>query len=81
MPIEWQPQVRLRGLDPAARYRVRVWPEVDDTFVRRNALVRGGDELMSAGLFLDDSAREFSVAWRFPGSPVRARSHLNQEGE
>ena len=48
----------LRGLDPGLRYRVRVWPETSDTLVRRNTLVRGGDELMAVGLFLDDDARE-----------------------
>jgi alpha-galactosidase len=50
--------VPLRGLDPTLRYRVRVWPETSDTLVRRNTLVRGGDELMRVGLFLDDDARE-----------------------
>jgi alpha-galactosidase len=50
--------VPLRGLDPTLRYRVRVWPETSDTLVRRNALVRGGDELMAVGVFLDDDARE-----------------------
>ena len=28
------------------------------TLVRRNTLVRGGDELMAVGLLLDDDARE-----------------------
>lgn len=57
-PLPGPRSVRLRGLDPATRYRVRVWPATDDTLVRRNALVRGGDDLMHAGLFLDDGSRE-----------------------
>ena len=48
----------LRGLDPTLRYRVNVWPGTTDTLVRRNTLVRRGDELMAIGLFLDDDARE-----------------------
>ena len=64
-PVPGPRSVRLRGLDPATRYRVRVWPDVDDTLVRRNALVRGGDELMSAGLFLDDGARESAIRGDF----------------
>ena len=55
----------LRGLDPAARYRVRVWPETIDTLVRRNTLIRGGDELMAVGLFLDDDARESATRGDF----------------
>jgi alpha-galactosidase len=50
--------LRLRGLDPAAAYRVTVWPPSGDTLERMNSLVRGGDELMRVGLFLDDDARE-----------------------
>ena len=50
--------VPLRGLDPAARYRVSVWPKADDSLTRANEMVRGGDELMSTGLFLDDNAWE-----------------------
>lgn len=48
----------LRGLDVTRRYQVRVWPGASDTLARRNTLVRGGDELMTVGLFLDDDARE-----------------------
>jgi alpha-galactosidase len=43
-------RLRLRGLDPAAAYRVSVWPGGDDTVARANAGVRGGDELMNVGL-------------------------------
>jgi alpha-galactosidase len=51
-------QLRLRGLDPAARYRVTSWPAIDDTLTRMNAAPRGGDELMQIGLLLDDRAWE-----------------------
>ncbi len=57
-PVPGPGSLPLRGLDPDLRYRVSVWPEASDTLVRRNALVRGGDELMAVGLFLDDDARE-----------------------
>ncbi|MGZ4397528.1 MAG: GH36 C-terminal domain-containing protein, partial [Gaiellaceae bacterium] len=49
-----------RGLDPAARYRVSVWPAVDDSISQANARIRGGDELMAAGLVIPgerDAAR------------------------
>jgi alpha-galactosidase len=48
----------LRGLDPSVRYRVSLWPASEDALARANALVRGGDELMAVGLFLDDHAWE-----------------------
>jgi len=48
----------VRGLDPEARYRVTTWPMADDRLTRANSLERGGDELMSVGLFLDDHAWE-----------------------
>ncbi len=50
--------LRLRGLDPAARYRVSVWPAATDALVASNASVRGGDDLMQVGLLLDDRAWE-----------------------
>ena len=50
--------LRLRDLDPGARYQVTSWPAIDDTLRRANALERGGDELMHVGLFLDDRAWE-----------------------
>ncbi len=50
--------LRLRGLDPRGRYQVSLWPAVDDWLARANILERGGDELMSQGLFLDDHAWE-----------------------
>jgi len=63
VPGPWT--LRLRGLDPALRYRVRVWPAASDTLVARNELVRGGDDLMAVGLFLDDDARESGVRGDF----------------
>jgi hypothetical protein len=45
-------RVRLRGLDPAASYRVSVWPATGDPIEAMNAIVRGGDDLMNAGLLL-----------------------------
>jgi alpha-galactosidase len=50
--------LRLRGLDPAARYRVSVWPAATDALVASNASARGGDDLMQVGLLLDDRAWE-----------------------
>jgi len=44
--------LRLRGLDPAATYRVRIWPQVASQADEATTL-RGGDELMNAGLVLD----------------------------
>jgi alpha-galactosidase len=40
-------RLRLRGLDPDASYRVTAWP------TDAGSVVRGGDELMAAGLVLD----------------------------
>ncbi len=51
-PVPGPDRIRLRGLDPAARYRVSLWPETGDSLERANALVRGGDDLMTAGLLL-----------------------------
>jgi alpha-galactosidase len=58
LPLPGPSLLRLRGLDPKARYEVTVWPAADDALVRANTLERGGDELMSVGLFLDDHAWE-----------------------
>jgi alpha-galactosidase len=46
-------RVRLRGLDPAATYRVSGWPDADDALIAANAGLRSGAELMAAGLRLD----------------------------
>lgn len=45
-------RIRLRGLDPAATYRVSVWPAGDDAIARANSIERGGDDLMEAGLLI-----------------------------
>jgi len=57
-PMPGPSLLRLRGLDPGARYRVTIWPDADDWVTRANVMERGGDELMSQGLFLDDHAWE-----------------------
>ena len=56
VPLPGPGLLRLRGLDPDARYRVTLWPAADDALARANELERGGDELMRQGLFLDDEA-------------------------
>jgi len=43
-------RLRLRGLDATASYRVSTWPASGDAPDLADAIVRGGDELMSAGL-------------------------------
>ncbi len=58
LPLPGPSLLRLRGLDREARYRVTVWPDADDWVARANVMERGGDELMSQGLFLDDHAWE-----------------------
>jgi alpha-galactosidase len=50
--------LRLRGLEAGALYQVAVWPDSDDTLAQVNERVRGGDDLMSVGLLLDDHAWE-----------------------
>jgi alpha-galactosidase len=51
-PNAFPSQLRLRGLDPKALYGVSTWPERGDAAERNNTGVRGGDELMGAGLLL-----------------------------
>ena len=51
-PVPGPERLRLRGLDPAAAYRVSLWPLDGDPIMQLNTMVRGGDELMSAGLLL-----------------------------
>jgi alpha-galactosidase len=57
-PVQGPERLRLRGLDPAARYRVSAWPEVDDRITKANLGVRGGDELMTVGLLFDHDRDE-----------------------
>lgn len=64
-PMPGPSLLRLRGLDPGLRYRVSVWPVVDDAQARANSHERGGDELMAVGLFLDDSPWEAQVRGDF----------------
>jgi alpha-galactosidase len=54
-------RLRLRELDPEARYRVTLWPARADTIERDNAVVRGGDELTEIGLFLDVDRHEVAI--------------------
>jgi alpha-galactosidase len=58
-------RLRLRGLDPTASYRVSSWPVEDDELARANAGVRGGDDLMSVGLFLGVGREARSVRGDF----------------
>jgi alpha-galactosidase len=64
-PVPGPGLLRLRGLDPSARYRVTIWPSAEDALVRANTLVRGGDDLMRVGLLLDDDARESATRGDF----------------
>ena len=58
-------RIPLRGLDPAARYRVTAWPPGDDSMAARNTLVRGGDDLMSAGILIVATRPETAVRGDF----------------
>ncbi len=50
-PIAARDRLRLRGLDPAATYRVTTWM---DSFEAPAATAdRGGDELMAVGLGIE----------------------------
>jgi alpha-galactosidase len=51
-------RLRLRGLDRRLAYRVSAWPAGADAMARANEGVRGGDELMQAGLLLVASRDE-----------------------
>jgi len=51
-PMPTVNRLRLRGLDPARTYRVSLWPSGDDPLAAANVGLRGGDELMAAGLDL-----------------------------
>ncbi|HEY0442957.1 MAG TPA: GH36 C-terminal domain-containing protein, partial [Candidatus Limnocylindrales bacterium] len=51
-PLPGPHRLRLRGLDPAATYRVSVWPWTGSGVDAANTGLRSGDELMHAGLAL-----------------------------
>jgi alpha-galactosidase len=69
-------RLRLRGLDPSTPYRVSTWPERDDGVARANSGERGGDELMTAGLFLGLDRAEAAGQGDF-----RARLFVLEAGE
>ena len=52
-PVPGPNRLRLRGLDPSLRYRVSSWPSTADAIERVNRAVRGGDDLMTVGLFVE----------------------------
>jgi alpha-galactosidase len=58
-------RLRLRGLDRSLAYRVSVWPAGDDTMTRANTLVRGGVDLMNAGLLLHATREEAAARGDF----------------
>jgi alpha-galactosidase len=62
-PVPAADHLRLRGLDPAANYRVASWPaDASDALARANTGVRGGDELMQVGLSLGAN-RSDAFSW------------------
>jgi alpha-galactosidase len=52
-PVPGPDRLRLRGLDPSLRYRVSTWPSTADAIERVNRAIRGGDDLMTVGLFVE----------------------------
>jgi alpha-galactosidase len=52
-PVPGPDRLRLRGLDPSLRYRVSGWPSTADAIERVNRAIRGGDDLMTVGLFVE----------------------------
>lgn len=58
-------RIRLRGLDPAARYRLTPWPPDGDTTESGDPPVRGGDDLMSAGIIIAANRRETAALGDF----------------
>jgi alpha-galactosidase len=54
-PVPGPGRLRLRGLDPSARYGVSTWPSVGDAIETGNRVARGGDELMAVGLFVESA--------------------------
>jgi alpha-galactosidase len=57
-PVPGPDRLRLRGLDPRLSYRISLWPEPLDGSVLDDVPVRGGDELMAAGLVPAPSIRD-----------------------
>jgi alpha-galactosidase len=57
-PVPGSDRLRLRALDRRLSYRVSTWPAGTDELARANEGVRGGDELMQAGLLLVASRNE-----------------------
>jgi alpha-galactosidase len=49
-PLPARNRLRLRGLDPAATYRVTAWETLEAPV---GSVVRGGDELMAVGLGIE----------------------------
>lgn len=50
-------RIRLRGLDPGLLYRVTPWPPAGAAVEPYEALVRGGDDLMGAGIVIAPDRR------------------------
>jgi alpha-galactosidase len=65
VPAPGADRVRLRGLDPGLAYQVSVWPAGDDSIARANSLVRGGDDLMGAGLHIPGEKEEAAARGDF----------------
>jgi alpha-galactosidase len=61
-PVPPADRLRLRGLDPARRYRVSAWPAADEPLAVANAGTHGGDELMAVGLSLG-AERHAAATW------------------
>jgi alpha-galactosidase len=64
-PVPGPDRLRLRGLDPGVSYRVSAWPATGDSIERANALVRGGDDLMTTGLLLGAERHEVALRGDF----------------
>jgi hypothetical protein len=64
-PVPGPDRLRLRGLDPGVSYRVSAWPATGDSIERANALVRGGDDLMTTGLLIGAERHEAALRGDF----------------
>ena len=65
VPAPGADRVPLRGLDPDVAYEVSVWPAGDDSIGRANSIVRGGDDLMAAGLLIPGEKEEAAARGDF----------------